>query len=223
MTIAIGIKASDGLVVAADSEISSGNYMKGAGGKVATFFVHDEGWAESCIVAGAGNSGYVEALINELGQTYQAADPQMQILSLQKKSPQTLQLEFQNCIKRFYKEHIIPFAHYPERTRPDVEVLVACQRKTIMLLLSSDMTVLNYSGFYTGIGYGSMFAQFFLDRLWTGMSVEQAEVMAAYIVFLVKESVETCGKWTTIDTIRGAKIEETPEGSRMIPTREARP
>jgi ATP-dependent protease HslVU (ClpYQ) peptidase subunit len=221
MTIAIGMRAQNGLVVAADTEESTGDYMKGVSGKMAAFFTHDNGWAESCIIAGAGDSGYVHALMEELGETYQAADPLMHIYHLGKNTP-SLQAEFRDCIKRFYKEHIIPFAGYPERKRPDVEMLIACQRKTIMHIFTSEKTVVNYASAYKAIGYGSTFAELFLGKLWGNMPIEQAEILAAYIVFLVKESVESCGKFTTLSTIRGAKVENGPDGSRLIPTTEAR-
>jgi len=124
MTIAIGMLATNGAVVAADAQESTGDYMKGAKGKMACFYAHDGGWTESCVIAGAGNSGYVQALIEKLGQTFQAVDPKMPVYSLTKKSHPSLQSEFRDCIKQFYKEHIIPFAAYPERKRPDVEMLI---------------------------------------------------------------------------------------------------
>ncbi len=221
MTIAIGMLATDGAVVAADTQESTGDYMKGAKGKMACFYAHDGDWAESCIIAGAGDSGYVQALIEELGQTYQAADPKMPIFSMAKKSPASLQSEFRGCIKQFYKEHIIPFAAYPERKRPDVEMLIACQRKTSMGIFTTEKTVVNHSSPYKAIGYGSTFAELFLGKLWSGMAVEEAEILAAYVVFLAKESVETCGKFTTIATVRGPKVENSPKGGRLFPTKEA--
>jgi len=222
MTIAIGMMAQDGLVVAADTQESTGDYMKGAKGKMACFYVHDGDWADSCIVAGAGDSGHVHALIEELGQTFQAADPKMQIYSFAKKSPPSLQSEFRDCVKRFYKEHIIPFSSYPERKRPDVEMLIACQRKTMMGIFTSEKTVVNHSSPYKAIGFGSTFAELFLTKLWDGMSIEQAEILAAYVVFLAKESVESCGKFTTIASVRGPKIENNRSGSRLLPTKGAK-
>jgi len=223
MTIAIGMMAQNGLVVAADTLESTGDYMKGAKGKIGCFYAHDGDWAESCIIAGAGDSGYVQAIIEELGQTYLAADQNLQVHPmLGKNSGPSLRSEFRDCIKRFYKEHIIPFAAYPERKRPDIEMLIACQRKTIMGIFTSEKTVLNSSSPCKAIGYGSTFAELYLGKLWTGMSVEQAEILAAYVVFLTKESVESCGKFTTIATIRGPQIHDDPSGNRLLPTKEAK-
>lgn len=221
MTIAIGMRAQDGLVVAADTQESIGDYLKGVKGKMSCFYTHDKGWAESCIVAGAGDSGYVQALMEELGQTYQAADPIMHVYHLGKNTP-SLQSEFRDCIKRFYKEHIIPFAAYPERKRPDVEMLIACQRKTMMGIFTSEKTVVNHSPTYKAIGLGSTFAELLLGKLWGVISIDQAEILAAYVVFMAKESVDSCGKFTTISTIRGPKIEDAPSGNRLLPTTEAR-
>ncbi len=222
MTIAIALSAHNGVVVAADTQESTGDYMKGAKGKMACYYARDKDWVESCIVAGAGDSGYVQALIEELGQTYQAADPNMQIHSMEKKSPPSLQSEFRDCVKKFYKEHIIPFAAYPERKRPDVEMLIACQRKVMTGIFTTEKTVVNYSPTYKAVGFGSTFAELFLGKLWGGMSIDQAEVLAAYVVFMAKESVESCGKFTTMATIRHPKIEDSPSGNRLLPTTEAR-
>jgi hypothetical protein len=92
----------------------------------------------------------------------------------------------------------------------------------MMGLFTSEKTVVNHSSPYKAIGYGSTFAELFLGNLWGGgMSVEQAEILAAYVVFLAKESVETCGKFTTIATIRGPEIKDSPNGSCLLPTTEA--
>jgi len=217
VTIAIGIHASDGIVIAADTQVSTGDYMKGMKGKIACFYAQDGDWTESCIISGAGDSGYVEALTHKLGETFQTLDPKAQVNHVARGGP-SLQSAFRDCIKNFYKEHIIPFAAYPERKRPDVEMLIACQRKTIKGMFASEKTVLNYVSPYRAVGMGSTFAELFLGKLWCGMCVEQAEILAAYVVYLTKESVENCGKFTTIATMRNSKIEETPSGGRLLPT-----
>jgi hypothetical protein len=223
VTIAIGILAAKGLVVAADTQESTGDYMKGAKGKIAAFYAYDGKWADSCVIAGAGDSGYVQALTEHLGQTFQAVDPKanMSMMEMSKKdSRPSLQSEFRDCVKRFYKEHIIPFAGYPERRRPDVEMLIACQRKVVLGMFATEKTVVNYTTPFKAIGIGCTFAELHLGKLWQGMTTEEAEILAAYVVFLTKESVEACGKYTTIATIKGPEIEEstTGGGSRMLPT-----
>lgn len=227
MTIAIGMLARGGMVIAADTEESTGDYMKGQKGKVACFYSQDGKpgtfageCVSSCAVAGAGNSGYVQGLIGQLGDAF-IANPELQPNPPLGVPQESLQSKFSECIHRFYREHIIPFASYPERKRPDVEMLIAVQRKTIFALFASEKTVLNSVMPYKAIGWGSTFAELLLDKLWCGMSVEQAEVLAAYIVFMTKESVETCGKYTTIATFRSPKTENTPSGNRMLPTQRA--
>jgi hypothetical protein len=92
----------------------------------------------------------------------------------------------------------------------------------MMGIFTSEKTVVNHAPAYKAIGYGSTFAELFLGKLWGVMSIDQAEILAAYVVFLAKESVDSCGKFTTISTIRGPKIEEDPSGNRLLPTTEAR-
>lgn len=231
MTIAIGITAQDGIVIAADSQESTGDYMKGAKGKISCFYSQDgkEGTfggdsVDSLVVSGAGDSGYVRALGDELGKVF-LTHPKLPVHAMPAFADsvkETINLKFESCLATFYKKHIIPFGSFPERKRPDVEMLFGVQRKTIRALFTTEKTVINPAMPCKAIGWGSTFAELFLNKLWRGMSIEQAELLAAYVIFLTKESVETCGKFTTIVTIRGPKIiEDAAVGSRMLPTEKA--
>jgi hypothetical protein len=225
MTIAIGILARDGMVVAADAEESTGDYMKGTKGKITCWYMPDGeagtfrgNCMTSCVIAGAGNSGYVQALTDKLGDAFRLSKSDTPVRPFtDDDSKPSLQREFRETIKRFYKDHIIPFASYPERKRPDVEMLIAVQRSSMSGLFVSEKTVLNSAIPFKAIGWGSTFAELFLQKLWCSMSVDQAEILAAYIVFLAKESVETCGKFTTVVSVRKPKI----EGTQMLPTERA--
>jgi ATP-dependent protease HslVU (ClpYQ) peptidase subunit len=203
MTIALAVRASNGIVVAADTEISTGGtWMKGAQGKMACFFAHDEKWAgqvDSCIVAGAGDAAHLQSMIEILGNEFLGADPLLPLNTMTKGCGQTMQSAFGDCIKRFYEDHVFPFAGTRE---PAVEMLVACQRKTMVSIFRSERTIVNYESPFSAVGAGSMYAQWLLGKLWAGgMSVDQAEVLAAYVVYLVKDIIETCGKHTTISSI----------------------
>jgi hypothetical protein len=107
MTIALAIRASNGIVVAADTEVSStGTWMKGAQGKISCFFVHDSewvGWVDSCIVAGAGDAAHVQSLTDKLGYQFQGEDPLLPANTLTKDGGPTLQSAFGDCIRRFYE------------------------------------------------------------------------------------------------------------------------
>ncbi len=236
MTIAIGVMAHEGLVVAADSQESTGDYMKGTKGKIQCFYC-PEGEPDtfrgrcisSCVIAGAGDSGYVQALTGRMGGVF-LSNPKLPIqgmpeiaVAMPKALPkaETLNHKFEQCIKTFYKEHIIPFSPLPERKRPEVEMLFAVQRHNITAFFTTEKTVINPAFPCKAIGMGSTFAELFLGKLWRGMSVEQAEVLAAYIIFMTKESVESCGKYTTVVSIRRSKIVEGPSGGQMLPTTEA--
>jgi hypothetical protein len=241
MTIAIGLLANDGLVVAADAEESTGDYMKGTKGKIACFYSQEgedpatfQGRCVStCAIAGAGNSGYVQALSDQFGGVF-LANPNLSNLSIQgmpalaaaslkkKNQSEALNPKFEQCLKSFYKEHVIPFATLPERKRPDVEMLIAIQRRNARALFTTEKTVINPVLPFKAIGWGSTFAELLLNRFWGPMSVEQAEVLAAYVVFLTKESVETCGKFTTVVSMAGSKIVKSSEGNKMLPTERAK-
>ena len=232
MTIAIGLRAHNGLVIAADSEESTGDYMKGTKGKISCFYSQDDSkkgtfagdCVDSCVIAGAGNSGYVNALTNELGKVF-LSNPTLPIYvppTFADMAKDTLNLKFEVCLAAFYKKHIIPFAAFPERKRPDVEMLFGIQRKNLIALFTTEKTIINPAIPYKAIGLGSTFAELFLAKLYRPMSVEQAELLAAYVIFLTKESVENCGKFTTIVTIKGsAIIDDTTTRSHVLPTERA--
>lgn len=101
MTIALAVRASNGIVVAADTEISMGGaWMMGAQGKMACYFAHDKQWegqVDSCIVAGAGDVAHLQSMIETLGYEFLDADPLLQLNTLRKDCGPTLQSLFGDC------------------------------------------------------------------------------------------------------------------------------
>jgi len=219
MTIAIGLLGRDGIVMAADTQESTGDYMKGEKRKVAAFAFtesHPDYPVGVCVISGAGDSGYVRALTMKLGMTFGKNKDLMPTLMVPN-GDLGLEDKFAECLQKFYKEDIVPFAHFPERSRPDVEMLIAVRRKGLMDLFSTEKTTITQVLPYKAIGLGSVFAELMLNRLWDSASVAQLELLAAYVVFMAKESIESCGKYTTIATIHTATVVDTPSGSRFQP------
>jgi hypothetical protein len=220
VTIAIGLRGQDGIVIAADTQESTGNYMKGSRTKMMSFASHQIGQPELgslagvCVISGAGDSGYVHALTEELGSTFLNNPDLLTVINPKQAS---LQEKFSERLRRFYKDHIIPFASFPSRDRPDVEMLIGIYRKFQLSLFVTEKTTLIMAPAYKAIGMGSTFAELLLDKLWELSPVNQLEVLAAYIIFMAKESVESCGKYTQIVTIKGPKMIDSPTGSKLLP------
>ena len=209
MTIAVGIVANDGIVVAADTEETSG-YLKTEQTKILTVLcsppVNDKNVRQlsgSCLISGAGNSDHLDALKDELALVF--------LQNPTASSPLEIKSAFGKCLKSFYRDHIIPFAAFPIEDRPDVSMLMAVNRNHQSMLLFTNRSVVGHAMLYKAVGIGSIFAKILLDRLWNRATVEEIQVLAAYVVFMVKESVEGCGKLTQVITLNGSRIAEGGE------------
>ena len=67
------------------------------------------------------------------------------------------------------------------------------------------------------ISIGCTYAKPLLDKFWDDLPAKELEVLAAYVIFMVKEAVEGCGKYTTIATIHGSKMVEKDGTSKIVP------
>lgn len=208
MTIALGVLCDEGgnsLVMAADTEESDG-FLKTSQRKIAlatNIQVYASvgkksrpGNAEeiaACAVAGAGNSGYLDTITSMLIDDFQVS---------QKADEDSIQDEFSKTVRQFYVEHVVPFALYPERERPEFSVLIGVTRrgKTPNLLFASEKTTLRRCAPYAAVGIGATFATQLLKRLWPQAWVDRktAAIVITFIMFHVKESVEYCGKLTDV-------------------------
>lgn len=211
MTIGIGMIGKDCLVMATDTQESSGNYMKTDQQKLMTFCAHSSGTGTAtllqpgaCIVAGAGDSGYVRALRAKMGMAF-LDNPEVRLSKgLDENYIEPL---FEGELQKFYSNHILPFAAYPSRDRPDVEMMIGAFRNHELRLYVTEKTALIGLNPYEAIGIGCTYAKLLLDRLWEPhLPAQELAALAAYIIFMTKESVENCGKYTTIATIYGSKV-----------------
>jgi hypothetical protein len=216
VTIAIALLADDGIVVAADTQESTGDLLKGDRQKMWSFCggsvldLSTASFGGGCIVTGAGDSGCVTSLIEQLGFIFMGRKD-LSVMGFPNDPIDTLHGELSACLKSFYKEHIIPFAAFPSRDRPEVEMLIAFYRAYIPYVFYTEKTVLIPARRYKAIGIGSTFAELLLGQFWRDqMSVTEAELLAAYVVFMAKESVESCGKYTSMLTLDGQKF--SPRG-----------
>lgn len=224
MTIAFGVIASDGIVVAADSEESIPGLMKREQNKIAMSCtrhgnyepIHGAvernvtiSWDETeaagdrapdtdVAIVGAGSAGYIEAITPALMQVFEN-DRWMT-------DEERIRRKVEGVVRKFYREHIIPFSSYPQHERPDIEILLAYQRAGRRRILVSEKTAVQSYGFgeVAAIGAGSFFAKSLASgfrmrsRKHEQMDVRTAMLMATYTVFRVKEFIDGCGKYTTL-------------------------
>jgi len=231
MTIAFGVIASDGIVVAADSEESIPGLMKREQNKIAmTCTRHGnyepiQGTIEKKItitfdeteprgdgppdtdiaIVGAGAAGYIDAITPALMQVFD--DDRWMT------DEERIRRKVESVVRKFYREHIIPFASYPPNERPEIEILLAYQRAGRRRILVSEKTAVQSYGFgeVAAIGAGAFFAKSLASGFRTRsrrheqMDVRTATLMAAYTVFRVKEFIDGCGKYTTLAILPMAK------------------
>jgi len=188
MTIAIGILAGDGIVIASDSE-ESDQYFKRSQSKVSLF--HNEK-AGTCAVSGAGNSaGHIDTLAGNMGKRF--------LDTLLASQESALEKNLGECVEEFHARHIFPCNEHLEATM----LLGATYGSTTSIWVTSKSTIRQVAP-YGAVGIGSAFAQSMLDRLWRMMPVASIEILAAYVMFQTKEYVDGCGKATSIISLQNS-------------------
>jgi hypothetical protein len=213
VTIAIAIQADDGVVVATDSE-ESGGYLKSGATKIIHVFgettLGDKPSPPkgACLISGAGSSVYVDSLMHELANVFLADNQRIAA---------PLQQAFEDCIVQFHNDHIITFASFPREERPQVDMLIAYWRNHNHGFFISDKSVVVRKMLHATVGCGSIFADILLDRLWRRATTKEIEILAAYVVFMTKESIEGCGKYTQLATLHHSKIIQGESGAILMP------
>jgi hypothetical protein len=213
MTIALGIIATDGLVVGADSEESTG-FLKSSQQKLMPLFLGMQLGSGGhpptgvCVFTGSGDGGYIDAVTEDL----------MEILYDETLHGPALKKALGKRLKDFYKDHIIPFAAFPENDRPSMDLLIAVQKHQHNLYVT-DRTTIRSARPYGIVGIGRAFAKNMLDSLWRPVSVTQAAVLAVYVLAMVKENVEGCGKFSSVMMLHDWIIQDNPNapGSILVP------
>jgi 20S proteasome alpha/beta subunit len=203
MTIALGILASDGIVIAADSEISAGEYMSVEGQKVTamTHFTNEPDQPHGNIVmAGSGDAGYLEAIYPEVTRLFKDA------LDLD-----AFYEELQKYILEFYDDHVIPFSG----ERPHFSLIVGTKRGDDMRLWTTLRNrVIPCRGHFTAIGSGEMYATGILQRICGSQCADVSKLLAAYVIYQVKDRIPGCGKDTHVVSIKLNKLIPSGFGPR---------
>lgn len=192
MTIALGILAADGVVIAADTQENVGA-MKVSGRKIFTRRDPHRGRAFSA--TGAGNSGYLDAISQRLAKEFERA-----------RSPLKTEELMGSRLLSFYRDHIFPLNAIPARERPGTELIVGLTWKGHRhRLFASEDSTLHEAKDHAAVGAGADFAMMMLDRVVSrkhDLPLELAGVLAAYVVFNVKEYMPDCGKGTHVTMLR---------------------
>jgi hypothetical protein len=197
MTIAIGMLATDGIVLAADTQVGITDYLKTSQGKIAMIVIRNERPdmpLRSFAVTGAGNASYLEALRHRMTDLFR--DPGYS------EAPGRLETDLEERLIEFYDAHVVPFDQYPANERPDFWLLMGAQFGEQKLLWTTEKNVLIPHSQSAAVGIGAMYAQILLSRFHAKADSRTTALLAAYVIFQVKESIDGCGRDTDIFVLR---------------------
>jgi len=200
MTITIGIRCSDGIIIAADREVGDG-YMKNDVGKIRATFRGTNPIGQIAI-AGAGSSSY----INEVSK----------IMTDEFAEENSGLAEITNKHRTYYNDIVMPMAVYGANA-PDYQLLIGSVGGNVRKgIYSTSGLSLTESDDYEAIGAGAAIANEWLSRLWDYVPVRHAAKLAAYVIFHVKNSVPSCGQGTDIIMLHQNAMPERvlPVGAR---------
>jgi 20S proteasome alpha/beta subunit len=206
MTIILGMRTADGIILAADSEETYARGGKVQVQKILTQYQFglQTGQGGGMAIAGAGDSGYIDCIGLELADYFQQTEQSLAQLAQ----------GFRQKIKAFYKDHVIPFAQYPADDRPGFSLLIAVSRAGKHELWMTNNNTMRRVIDYAADGAGAGFASSLLNRLWVrGLTTNQAQLIAGYAVFETKNFCQYCGKDTHIVCVRDGTVTSPPQAS----------
>ncbi|MBV9764566.1 MAG: hypothetical protein JOZ48_06950 [Acidobacteriaceae bacterium] len=191
MTIAVGLLATDGIVLAADAQECIPGYAKRKQHKIMPGST-----SGACIaVTGAGNSTYIDHATSEIIR---------EGLNLAPVTASEYQANLQATLRDIYEKHVIPFASYPDDYRPDFSLLIAAGNKFGTMLFVSDKNLLTNVHSFEAVGCGAFMAKTLLSTLYKPFpTLEIAECLAVYVILQVKRFIDGCGDDTGVVTVTG--------------------
>src|SRR5208282_1604269 len=188
LTIALGLIADDGVVIAADRQETEGEQKKEQR-KI------DSVWAMtigSLLVAGAGTGPYIDSMTPRLNLAFGSKRWKWEEV-------EDMTEEFREINSAFYSEAVLPFAAYQPYERPDYELLFGCSTEDRHLLWYSHKLALNRAEGYRAVGVGAATAESLLRKFYVSrLPLKVAVSLAAFVVYEVKNSVDRCGFDTDI-------------------------
>jgi hypothetical protein len=195
MTIALGLIADTGIVVAADQQETEGEQKKDEH-KVASSWVINGG---AFLVSGAGNGPYIDSVSKQLESCFVAMVNPPDV----EPEEHEIRERFAEIHRAFYSESVLPFAGYQPYERPDYELLFGCSMKKQRFLGVSHKLILNRVDGYRAVGVGAGTAESLLKKFYAyRLPLKVAISLAAFVVYQVKNSVEGCGFGTDLHFTR---------------------
>lgn len=187
MTIALGFRASDGVLLCADMQVTIGE-MKTYDGKIVETIFHNDSRL-TISIAGAGDEDYIktarEALLIDFPNDI-CAD--------------ILKRELKGRLLAFWRNHLLP---WPELERPDIELLIGVTGIKIPTRLFHYRGTAFSEVSAKAIGSGVLLAADLINSYChANYNLEQLARIAVFILSKVKRGVEGCGGPTHLTALR---------------------
>jgi 20S proteasome alpha/beta subunit len=195
MTIALGILARNGVVIAADREESAGDWAKYEANKIRGAFRLSKEGHRHLLLVGAGWADYIDAFAQTIEDDGILKDPRLD------EAPKAV---FEEALERFYARKVLPFSRYRSHERPAFEIVLGYIGGGRSHLFVSCYNTLKRAETFAVIGTGSLVARPILLRFMSpssgarSVSVREAVVIATYAAREAKDAVPGVGKDTDI-------------------------
>ena len=192
MTIAINLSGDFNFLTATDTQETYGSGDKVDSGKIVILMRSDPAGAIS--IAGAGDSIYITAASQEILGVFRSFAGTFD----------ELENKIRAVTKEFYETHVMPFVGKLDYEQvPDFALLIAMRHQGIGKMLNVERTLVSEAHQFDCTGVGSAAANAMLNRLYPRYpTLDSLAVLAAYVIYRVKSSVEWCGLKTEIRFIR---------------------
>lgn len=188
MTIAVGVLARTGVVIAADSQETVQGYWKSNQGKIWWSGRYSRASSGCCAVAAAGRAGYCDSLISQILHSFNS--------NVNAASNEAVRSLIKTEATSFHTEHVAP---YQDASSLEVGCVVGYERNNQWGLFATDRGAVRQSNSYVAVGIGSNEATVALNGLLRRpVELRTAIIMAAYGVFVAKDRVDGCGNFTDI-------------------------
>jgi 20S proteasome alpha/beta subunit len=193
MTIALGILASDGIAIAADTQETDG-YFKSFALKIhcAMTQTSTHSTVKSAVaVTGSGSGVYLDVIAAEIiGRFHSHQDSDIA----------TFEGHLKECVEEFHAKHVTPL---PPHLAREVSLIVGAQIENRNALWATDVSTVKRSLGFEATGSGHPYARMAIQNRALHMDAQSAAVLAVLGVMRAKDYDQNCGKSTTVVFLKG--------------------
>jgi 20S proteasome alpha/beta subunit len=184
MTLVLGLKSDDCVVLGADKE-ESDQYLKYPVGKI-VWHSFSNGWTLG--FSGAGSAHLIDYTVQEIKTGFEKT---------KKVTPNLLRPAIEEVLSRVFKRHIFA-TNLPLEDRPGVDLIISARyREQLFLIKARDGAPVAIDDFAC-IGAGDAYAETLLRKFWGVLPMRGVLLMALYVVRQSQKHVCSVGSGTDI-------------------------